>query len=407
MASFDKSNDDHDTPLCPPVPGSSKTGDFREHGYTIYHDILPPQSIENIRSSLHSALMALCGFDAGAELSTARCLSSLSSTGGAGAVLDVFFQAFQFEVLQDERIFGAWMEVFDASFNAPLEVGGDGVAVGDDADGGRSDGRGVFRQHPFLDELMANRARGRPQGAFIYCDRVGYRLPDELSFLTTSDFDSKNKNLGKKKPKPIRRGLTPHLDCCPHKMFSHFESPSPSNPRKWRPIQGLLALTDTLFKNEGGFECVPGFHNEFNDWVSRRGAISSTGESTEAPCKGEYTPLRPGPLEESDKSNDASVLRRVEHIPLRKGDLLFWDNRLPHANAFKNLKGTSREVIYVSFLPDVEVNRKFALEQLRRFALSERPSDMWVEGESRVVENAMKVDDLNELGRKLMFVDEW
>lgn len=87
----------------------------------------------------------------------------------------------------------------------------------------------------------------------MYIDRVCFRVPEIIS----QKFRVKKKSL--------HRSLTPHLDCCPHKLYtSEKEFP------KWRPIQAFISLTDTLKINEGGFEAHPGFHIKFNDWVANR-----------------------------------------------------------------------------------------------------------------------------------------
>jgi hypothetical protein len=70
--------------------------------------------------------------------------------------------------------------------------------------------------------------------ALMYIDRVCYRVPDRISELHCSD---------KSKKRPLQRSLTPHIDCCPHKMFQDIGEYKYS---KWRPIQAFIALTGTL-----------------------------------------------------------------------------------------------------------------------------------------------------------------
>merc|ERR1711991_575989 len=109
--------------------------------------------------------------------------------------------------------------------------------------------------------------------------------------------------------------LTPHLDCCPHRMFeSDKEIP------KWRPIQAFLCLTDTLLPNQviqksyhslssrltlrssingfiqGGFEASRGLHENFETWVRERkwtNADVPNSISQPPPCVGDFTPIRP------------------------------------------------------------------------------------------------------------------
>jgi hypothetical protein len=156
-----------------------------------------------------------------------------------------------------------------------------------------------------------------------------------------------------KRPVPIQRSLTPHLDCCPHDMFS-------SKSNKWRPIQAFVALTDNLEPETGGFEACLGFHREFEEWSrNRRPSIavaskkkkqaSGSEASIPPPCVGDFTPIRP--------IEDREVIERFTSIPCRAGDLVCWDYRIPHANSRFNLSSISREAIYIGLLPAIPLNR--------------------------------------------------
>jgi len=312
------------------------------------------------------------------------------------------------------------------------------------------------------------------------------------------------------KPRPLQRSLTPHFDCCPENYHDA------SNKTKWRPIQCFVSLTDNLQPNTGGFEACPGFHREFRSWVEsgrrrRRhdkqqqqsfdsgnsfpeGSDSSGGDgggisrqSTEKNriptkqrqskqkarsqqqqkqqpplCVGEYTHVSP--------SLDRDIMQRMQHIPVRAGSAVFWDNRIPHGNSYRNdpppptdddcddsggvvvvvgggsgSSGTgsskplgssgARAVVYCSFLPDVEVNRRFVARQLEDWKMKRPPrvGDRWirqdneaegtigssnsdgnVDGNNKSTgdddEDLMEMTDtsnLSELGKKLLGLVEW
>jgi hypothetical protein len=90
------------------------------------------------------------------------------------------------------------------------------------------------------------------------------------------------------KKKGLQRSLTPHLDCCPHNLYSSekvcvlisvmiqiiaISNITPVKLKKfpkWRPIQAFVALTDSTNADEGGFEAAPRMHAEFDQWVARR-----------------------------------------------------------------------------------------------------------------------------------------
>jgi hypothetical protein len=70
-----------------------------------------------------------------------------------------------------------------------------------------------------------------PEEALMYIDRVCYRVPDSISALHCSETNKK---------RCLQRSLTPHIDCCPHRMFQDIGEHKYS---KWRPIQAYIALT--------------------------------------------------------------------------------------------------------------------------------------------------------------------
>ena len=211
-----------------------------------------------------------------------------------------------------------------------------------------------------------------PRKGFMYIDRVCFRVP---TIISESLFSKEGK-----KRKFLQRSLTPHLDCCPHAMFS-------DSSRKWRPIQAFIALTDTLQPNEGGFEACLGLHREFDEWNRHRPV---TGKSLTAPCVGDFTPIRP--IEDKD------IIDRFQHIPCRAGDLVCWDYRIPHANSRCNNSDIAREVVYIGLLPDVPLNRLYAEQQLQQFRSGKLPADQWHSS----INNEDNSYEFSEIGRSLM-----
>jgi len=262
------------------------------------------------------------------------------------------------------------------------------------------------------------------------------------------------------KPRPIQRCLTPHFDCCPETYHDA------TSKNKWRPIQCFVSLTDNLLPSTGGFEAVPGFHREFRSWSDNGRRQSSYAASTSLtnddddeqlqtqqphpkPCVGEYTHLSP--------SLDRSIMRRMQHIPVRAGSAVFWDNRIPQGNSYRNdpppvnndndgcnracdeniidnaplvadALGTSgsRAVVYCSFLPDVGANRSFVRRQLEDWKLRRVPrvGDRWIRQDDKNEEEnsdgsagadeAMRVqidkartENLLELQSRLIGLVEW
>ena len=301
---------------------------YYAHGYAVVPAVLSAEEILTIRSEYH-AFLASQGVDVNDLHNTGHRLSALSSTGGAGGVLDIFWAQFKLSLLDHPRILDAFSALWEATFASSCR-------------------QGYEHTHGAFD----------PNKPLAAVDRVCFRLPDALS-LHCGD--------GRK---PLQRHLAPHLDCCPHPLPSSSSSSavSPSAPSlgKWRPVQAFVALTDDLGADGGGFECCPGMHLQFNEWAAQRpwskraigkrckGQNESlitqvteveNWELVPPPCVGPFTPMRP--------EEDAAVLRRMVPVPCRAGDLVMWDNRLPHASALHHYGDAPREVAYICVLPRV------------------------------------------------------
>jgi hypothetical protein len=127
--------------------------------------------------------------------------------------------------------------------------------------------------------------------------------------------------------------------------------------------------------------------------------------SFSAPCVGEYTHMRP--------KEDRDIMDRIEHIPVRTGSAVFWDNRIPHANAYRHDGSIPRSVVYCSFLPDLPINRNYVTQQLENWKQGQRPTDQWInpddnDGQSEPTDNLQeKFDALTPLGRRLLAIDPW
>jgi ectoine hydroxylase-related dioxygenase (phytanoyl-CoA dioxygenase family) len=101
-------------------------------------------------------------------------------------------------------------------------------------------------------------------------------------------------------------------------------------------------------------------------------------------------------------------MKRFRHIPVRAGSVVFFDNRIPHASAYRNDSDQARAVIYCSFLPDVPMNRRYAERQLLLYKRRIKPDDQWINlSESKATEEPEGSNPLSELARKLLLLEEW
>lgn len=288
-------------------------------------------------------------------------LSALSSTHGAGGILDVFYPDWKLRLCEHPKLFGIMSELWKNSYGSDLDY---------------------FRH----DYGAFDSCKG-----YMYIDRICYRVPD--AYMSGS------------KRHRLQRSLTPHLDCCPQAVVDRERviaaGDSSFLPRKWRPIQCFVALTDTIGPNEGGFEACPGLHKRFQRWANNRLPSINNPSSVQAPCVGSFSPIRP--------IEDRDILALFEHIPCRAGDLVCWDYRIPHSNARRNDTAHPREVVYLGYLPDVEINRKYAQKQLSDFLAGRNPSDQWIEDtvDEPIVNNRGPDYQFSELGKRLLGMINW
>ena len=324
---------------------------FKENGYVIIPNILSLSQIEKALCDFDTTLLHY-GVDVKNDLKrTAFNARELSSTHGAGGILDLFYPKWKIDLSLNNPFYcAAYQCLFQGTY------------------GRHRSSRSQLWSHPY--EIIENRP-------LAHIDRIGCRFPDSI-------VDSGDTR------RSFQRGLAPHMDCCPKDIYGGGNKEFP----RWRPIQCLLSLTSTTEKNEGGFECVPGFHHEFTEYYENRLGKKQINES-DIVCVGDFTPMR-----------DPDVLSRFKHIPIPAGAALFWDQRLPHANSLRNKSDKIRRCIYGGFLPCVKQNMKYNNEQRRRFNALLPQVDFWIDGQNAVQEKyPAGWEDLNGLGRTLLRKD--
>ena len=144
-------------------------------------------------------------------------------------------------------------------------------------------------------------------------------------------------------------------------------------------VQGVLYLTDTE-ENQGGFQCVPGFNNTFEEWVKTQ------------------------PEDRNPRHPDLEGLE-VKSIPGKAGDLLIWHRLLAHGNGH-NTSDKPRLAQYITMSParyDDEAARQARVKSWQE----RRPMSNWP-GDARDWEHEkQQTAELTLLGRKLLGADPW
>ena len=376
--------------MCDPCNGDrlylseEQIQEFVEQGVLVVDNLLQADELREAQDGLTKTLASF-GIDSNDLASTGHALQHLNSTNGSGGVLDIFYPDWKMSIGTNPRLFRMTTQLWQATYchnGERLEE----LAKED-----------IFRWHPYG-------AFDCHQG-YLYIDRIGYRLPTLLAEQLGAEVHG-NEITKKKKIKPLQRSLTPHLDCCPPNLYD--------TKSKWRPIQCFVSLSDSIEPSRGGFEAAREFHQTFHQWVQHRpptkvvqkmnGTITTIVEMP-APCIGEYTHIRP--------TEDRDVMDRVQHIPVRAGSVVFWDNRIPHANAYRHAGHVPRAVIYCSFLPNIDLNRQYVHQQWMKWKMGQPPTDTWIHVDKSTPDGKERQDMPNHdynftpLGRKLMGIDPW
>ena len=355
--------DPHAPPLRVLSPEQVRT--FQRDGYVVVPGIADEAQLNAALAGL-SASLAQRGVDVKDLASTADALRALSSTGGAGGVLDLFYDEWKLAItLANRRYFDAITDLYGATYGSDAATRGSSSSLW---------------AHPY--------GAFDATDAFAHVDRIGFRVPDAVN---TADADAAalvgSSRSSRHGQRGLQRCLAPHLDCCPSAMHAGGGKSFP----RWRPIQAMLSLTDTLAAECGGFEAVRGFHREFaakfggfaaaaqkphggqkRKEVLRSNAAEGKKGAAQRPrphgCVGDFTSVRAPEL-----------LARMEHVAIPRGGAVFWDQRIPHASARSNSSAEARAVVYGGWLPRTAMNARFAAEQARRLVLGIAQSDFWLE----------------------------
>ena len=190
-----------------------------------------------------------------------------------------------------------------------------------------------------------------------YFDRVCYRLPDHIR---------------------EEGGLGLHLDRLPGP--NGFK-----NIKFYRPIQGFLALTDHYGDESGGLKLVTKFHNEFDLFF--KGKFDNNTET------GQF--FRMG-----GKSYE-KLQRRCRAIVIHAGSFVMWDNRLPHSTCSKLTNFDSREVIYMSYIPNVPLNVSYNKQQMENFLHNKKPP-AYIGSDNSTIDRNYDINKLTDIQKKIL-----
>lgn len=177
--------------------------------------------------------------------------------------------------------------------------------------------------------------------------------------------------------------------------FMHWDE-SPNRYPKPREVQGLVALTDTD-ENMGGFHCLPSLYSDLENIGKSRptgkitfNGFTIIGEDCIIP---EYPP-------------NLQQKWPIVKVPMKKGDLLIWDCRLPHGNGV-NTGLANRYCQYVTMYPASKDDSRTVEERRLCWVNSIPPSGLAFAGDPRKIEQEKEHAILTRLGEQLLGIREY
>lgn len=151
------------------------------------------------------------------------------------------------------------------------------------------------------------------------------------------------------------------------------------NPDTHIGLQGVLYLTDTDV-DQGGFQCIPGFHRTFYDWVDTQ------------------------PADRNPRFPDMNGLD-IKVVEGKAGSFVIWHKLLAHGNGH-NRSTRPRLAQYITMGPAPEKDEAQRAARIRSWQEC-RPMEHWP-GDLRDWERRHQTPAaLTALGRKLLGVDSW
>ena len=151
------------------------------------------------------------------------------------------------------------------------------------------------------------------------------------------------------------------------------------NPDTHIGLQGVLYLTDTDV-DQGGFQCIPGFHRTFYDWVDTQ------------------------PADRNPRFPDMNGLD-IKVVEGKAGSFVIWHRLLAHGNGH-NRSTRPRLAQYITMSPAQEKDEAQREARIRSWQEC-RPMENWP-GDLRDWERRHQTPAaLTPLGRKLLGVDSW
>jgi len=174
---------------------------------------------------------------------------------------------------------------------------------------------------------------------------------------------------------PIREGFE-------YKGFIHWDYDPETKPQN---VQGVLALSDQLDENMGGFQCIPELYRTYDTW-----------KLTQPDDRDRFKP-------------DISAFEdHIVKVGLEAGDLVIWNSCQPHGIRPNLTKDKVRTAQYISMMPAEEDNEELRQWRINSWEKRIAPEGYAFPGDPRNWEQIKYPKaELSELGKRLLGLNSW
>ena len=164
--------------------------------------------------------------------------------------------------------------------------------------------------------------------------------------------------------------------------FIHWDYDPETRPQN---VQGVLALSDQLDENMGGFQCIPELYRTYDTW-----------KLTQPEDRDRFQP-------------DYSQFKdQVVKVKMEAGDLLIFNSTEPHGIRPNRTKDKVRVAQYISMMPAQEENDALRTWRVNSWKNRVAPEGYAFPGDPRNWEQKKyRMAILSDLGKKLLGLDKW
>ena len=164
--------------------------------------------------------------------------------------------------------------------------------------------------------------------------------------------------------------------------FIHWDYDPETRPQS---VQGVIALSDQMDENMGGFQCIPWLYRNYDTW-----------KLTQPDDRDRFQP------------NLDDLQNKIVKVGLEAGDLLIFNSTEPHGIRPNRSDNKVRIAQYVSMMPAEEKNLELRDWRINSWKNRIAPEGYAFPGDPRNWEKEKhKTAELSELGKKLLGLDNW